>query len=147
MSVTQPLGDVCSLINSLPGTFISSVWFWISFAFSNYWYVIIPVIVIWIAIEIVTRNTHSFNSDNGFTPIFNSFVGGGIFFAFESLIYLILNFFFTSIVNCGFLWLNSFYLIPFIATGLFLHGIGFWPYIKLPILNIKINLFGRSSRW
>lgn len=144
MNVAQSLGDVCSLITSLPGTFISGVWFLVSSFFSNYWYIIIPVIVVWVVAEIITRNTHRFNSDNGFTPFFNSFVGGGVFFAFEFLIHFVLNSFFTSIVNCGSLLLNSFYLIPFIATGLFLHGIGFWPYIKLPILNIKISLFGKN---
>ena len=147
MNVAQSLGDVCSFITSIPGTIISGVWFLVSSFFLNYWYIIIPVIVVWVVAEIITRNKHSFNSDNGFTPVFNSFVGGGVFFAFEFLIHFILNSFFTSVVNCGFLLLNSFYLVPFIATGLFLHVIGFWPYIKLPIVNIKINLRGRSSRW
>jgi regulator of protease activity HflC (stomatin/prohibitin superfamily) len=136
----QPLGQLCSVINDIPHTVISGVWFWISFAFSHYWYLIIPALIVWVTVEIITRNAHSFNSDNGFTPVFNSFVGGGVFYIFEYMIYFVLNYFLGSGVNCGLLWLDTFYLIPFIATGLFLHGIGFWPYMKIPILNIKIDL-------
>ena len=140
MDVTQPLGSVCSLINDIPGTFISGVWFWISYVFLNYWYVIIPVLVIWIVFEVLTRNTHSFNSDNGFTPIFNSFVGGGVFLGFESLIHLVLNLFLGNAAECGLIWLNSFYLIPFVATGLFLNAIGFWHYMKIPIRKAMISI-------
>ncbi len=141
MDAVQSLGSVCSFIKDIPGTLISGVWFWISFAFLNYWYVIIPALIIWVAIEIVTRNTHSFNSDNGFTPIFNSFVGGGVFLGFESFIHFFLNLFLSKAVECSLLWINSFYLIPFIATGFFLNAVGFWHYMKIPILNTKIVLF------
>ena len=147
MSPVQPLGAVCSLINDIPGTFISSVWFWISYGFSNYWYVIIPALVLWVIFEIVTRNTHSFNSDNGFTPTFNSFVGGGVFLGFESLIHFVLNLLVGNSAECGLIWINSFYLIPFVSTSLFLNAIGFWSYMRIPIINVKIDLFGRGSRW
>lgn len=139
----QSVIPLCSLINDLPGTFISGVWFGISYGFSHYWYLIIPVIFLWIMFEIFSRNSHSFNSDNGFTPIFNSFVGGGVFYIFSALIHFIMSFFIGEGVDCGLIWMNSFYLIPFISTGLFLHGIGFWPYMMLPIINVKIDLFGR----
>lgn len=143
----QSVASACSLINDIPGTLISGVWFWISWGFSNYWYYIVPAIVLWVVVEIFTRNTHSFNSDNGFTPVFNSFIGGGVFYAFSALIHLVLGFFAGNGVECGLIWINSFYLIPFISTGLLLHGIGFWPYMMIPILNIKVNLFGRSPKW
>lgn len=143
----QAIAPFCSLINDIPGTFISGVWFWISYGFSHYWYFIIPAIVIWVVFEIFSRNTRSFNSDNGFTPIFNSFIGGGVFYVTGAIIHFILGFFVGKGVDCGLIWINSFYLIPFIATGLFLHGIGFWPYMKIPILNVKVDLFGRNSKW
>lgn len=143
----QPLVQLCSIANDIPGTIISSIWFGISFAFSHYWFLIIPAIIIWIAIEIFTRNTHSYNSDNGFTPLFNSFIGGGVFYIFGALIHFILSFFVGKGVDCGLIWINLFYLIPFVATGLFLHGIGFWPYMKIPIVNVKANFFGRNSKW
>lgn len=143
----QSAASACSLINDIPGTLISGVWFGISYAFSHYWYIIIPAIILWVVFEIFTRNTHSFNSDNGFTPVFNSFIGGGVFYIFSALIHLVLNLFVGDMVECGLVWVNSFYLIPFISTGLFLHGIGFWPYMMIPIINVKVNLFGRSSRW
>lgn len=142
----QTVIPLCSLINDIPGTLISGVWFGISYGFSHYWYLIIPVIVLWIIFEVFSKNSHSFNSDNGFTPIFNSFVGGGVFYIFSALIHFILSFFIGEVVDCGLIWINSLYLIPFISTGLFLHGIGFWPYMMLPIINIKIDLFGRGLR-
>lgn len=144
MDISQSFGGVCSLINDIPGTLISGVWFWISYGFSHYWYVIVPALILWVGIEIVSRNNHSFNSDNGFTPMFNSFVGGGVFLGFESLIHFVANLFLGSTAECGFLWVNTFYLIPFIATGLFLNAIGFWHYMRIPILNVKIDLFGRG---
>jgi hypothetical protein len=143
----QALAPLCSAINDIPGTAISTVWFLISYAFSNYWYFIIPAIVIWIVAEVLTRNSHSFNSNNGFTPIFNSFIGGGVFYIFGALIHFILSFFVGKGVDCGLIWINLFYLVPFFTTGLFLHGIGFWPYMKIPIVNVKANFFGRNSKW
>ncbi len=144
----QALAPFCSLISDIPGTFISGVWFWISFGFSHYWYVIIPAIIIWVVVEVFTIGTHSFNSDNGFTPLFNSFVGGGVFYVLSALIHFILSFFMGKGVECGLLWINSFYLIPFVATSLLLNAIGFWKYWRIPILNIKIvDPFGRNSRW
>lgn len=76
--------------------------------------------------------------------MFNSFVGGGVFLAFESLIHWVIDFVLGNTAECGLLWINSFYLIPFIATGIFLNAIGFWHYMRIPILNIKIDLFGRG---
>jgi len=143
----QSIIPLCSLINDIPRTLISGVWFWISYGFSHYWYVIIPVIILWFVFEIFTRNTHSYNSDNGFTPLFNRFVGGGVFYVFSALLHFVLSFFISDGVDCSLIWINSFYLIPFISAGLFLHGIGFWPYMMLPIINVKVNLFGRSSKW
>lgn len=142
----QALAPLCSAINAIPGTSISAIWFWILYGFSHYWYIITPVIVIWVVFEIFTRNLHSYNSDNGFTPLFNSFVGGGVFYILSALIHFILSIFIGKGVECSLLWINSFYLIPFIATGLFLNAIGFWHYMKIPILNIKINLFDVKSK-
>ena len=136
----QPFGDLCSSINAVPGTIISGIWFFISLYFSKYWYWIIATLTILVLYEVGTRNTHKYNSDNGFTPGFNSFVGSGIFFGFEMLINLILNAIFGNATECILLWTKSFYLIPFITTGIFLNLIGFWKYIRIPILNIKIDL-------
>lgn len=138
-------GDACSLVSQIPHTFISTVWTVISYAFSRYWYLIVPGLVVWVAIEILTRNNHHYNSDNGLTPIFNSFIGGGVFFVFESIIYFILNFVFGKGINCGLLWLNSLYLIPFVVTSFFLNWIGFWVYMKDPFER-KRKAFRRGSK-
>lgn len=144
----EALAPLCSAISDIPGTAISAVWFWIAYGFSHHWYFIIPAIVIWVVVEFLTMNTHSFNSDNGFTPMFNSFVGGGVFYILSALIHFILGLFAGEGVECGLLWINSFYLIPFVATSLLLNAVGFWKYWRVPILNIKIvDPFGRGSRW
>ncbi len=148
MDTIKPLiGEVCSLVSSIPNTTISWIWFWISYLLTSYWYYIVPTIILWTVYQIFTRWAHHYNSDNGFTPAFNSFVGGGVFFVFEFIINWLLMFILGSIASCGLLWTNLFYLIPFVATGMFLHGIGFWPYMMLPIINVKIDLFGRRTRW
>lgn len=141
--ITEPLGQACSLVSQIPHTFISAIWAFISLAFSLYWYFIIPALITWIFFEIVTMGTHSYNSENGFTPLLNSVVGGGVFYAFSALINLIFGLIFGNGGNCVPLWLNSFYLIPFVSTGLLLHWTGFWPYLKVPIINEKIRLFRR----
>jgi hypothetical protein len=132
MDSLQQLAPMCSAIGNLPGTFISGIWYAISQLFSNYWRFIIPTTVIWIIWESLFRYKHSYNSKNGFTPTLNSFVGGGVFFIFESLIQLFFNFLFGKITSCVLLLIEPLYLAPFIATGYFLHKIGFWPYWRLP---------------
>ncbi len=141
----QVFGQVCSIVNEIPHTLISGVWFWISYIFSNYWFVVVPSIVLWIVIEILTRHNHHYNSANGFTPAFNSFIGGGVFYILQVLINFPLEYFFGKEIYCANIWVPSFHLLPFLATGLLLHGIGFWPYLKLPILNVKIVLFRGGS--
>ncbi len=140
----EALSPLCSVISDIPGTLISGVWFWIAYGFSYYWYFIIPAIVIWVAVEIFTRHSRSFNSDNGFTPMFNSFVGGGVFCILSAFLHFILDLFAGKGIECVLLLINSLYLIPFIATGILLNAIGFWHYWRVPILNIKIDLFGRG---
>lgn len=146
MNNAEVIGEMCSKISNLPGTIISGVWSFIGSAFLKYWYIIIPGLIIWVTMELLTRNEHTYNSENGFTPAFNSFVGGGVFLLFQYFIYLILELIFGKTIYCISLWMNSFYLIPFLSTGLFLHGIGFWPYWKIPFVNAKIDLFGRGLR-
>jgi len=141
MNNPQLFGEACSLIGSIPHTTISYIWKAISYVFSNYWYIVVPILIIWIIIEIITRNTHGYNSGNGFTPTFNSFIGGGIYYISNALISLILNFLFGPITSCTTLWIGSFYIIPFITTALFLHWIGFWPYMRNPFTKEKIKLF------
>lgn len=92
-------------------------------------------------------NNHDFNSANGLSPTFNSFVGGGVFLLTETLFHWILGWLAGHDVSCDLLWIRTFYLLPFFTTGLLLHAVGFWPYWKIPILRIKIDLFGRSGRF
>ncbi len=136
MNLNNLLLEICMKSSDIPGTIISGVWNFISASFSKFWYIITPLIILWIIFEISTR--HDNDTDNGFTPLFNSFVGGGVFCLFEYLTYIILIFLFGNQIYCTNLLIGGFYLIPFISTGIFLKSIGFWVYIRIPILNIKI---------
>ncbi len=142
----QLIEPFCALVNNIPGTFISGVWFWITYSFTHYWHLIIPVTICWFLYEILTRNTHSYNSANGFTSTLNSFVGGGVFYIFNALINFVLSSIIGNGVDCGLIWINSFYLIPFVFTGIFLHGIGFWPHMKLPTLKTRMGARKRNRR-
>lgn len=146
MDTIGNLDKVCALFADIPHTTISAVWMWIHYGFSAYWYVVVPSLVLWVLFEIFRWSNHSYNSDNGFTPAFNSFVGGGVFLLMETLIDWLLHLFLGSGVSCGLIWIRSFYLIPFIATGLLLHSIGFWPYLRLPFTREKTVLFNRRRQ-
>lgn len=147
MNSVSYIDSICSLVADIPHTAISTAWTWIFYAFSSYWYLIVPALILWVIFEIFSRGNHDFNSDNGFTPIFNSFVGGGIFLLTGTLIDWLLHLVIGPGISCGLLWVRSFYLIPFVSTGLLLHGIGFWPYWRLPFTREKIDLFGRGKKY
>ena len=145
MNMSGEIDSVCGLIGDIPHSAVSAAWEFIFHALS-YWYLVIPGLVLWVVLEIIFRNQHDFNSENGFSPIFNSFIGAGFFLLFETLIDWILHLILGNGVSCGLLWIRSFYLIPFLATGLLLHSLGFWPYLKLPFTGEKIDLFGRRKQ-
>jgi len=141
MSGSVILNPICSALGDIPHTFISSVWVFIRYGFSHYWYFIIPAIILWVIFEFVAKGNHNFNSDNGFTPLFNSFVGGGVFCLSVAIIQFLIGLVIGKIAPCATLFISSFYLLPFLTTGLFLHAIGFWPYWKLPFIRGKVSLF------
>jgi len=130
MNSNNVLLEICMKSGDIPGTILSGIWYFITSSFSKYWYIIIPVIIIWIIWEILSRDNHDYNSKNGFTPMFNSFVGAGVFCLFQYLTYLILVLFWGKGVYCAVPMVSGFHIIPFFLTGIFLNLIGFWKYLK-----------------
>lgn len=82
------------------------------------------------------QGTHSYNSENGFTPTFNSFIGASTYFWLQTIIYFLLKTFFSEAVYCM-KWPYGLHIAVFLSTGFILHVTGVWPYWKL---------FGRKVR-
>lgn len=133
MNSTFSIGNICSII--LDSTVSSSsgmLWKIITFLWPWQWIFIFLSLTIWIVFELKTRHgTAHYNSENGFSPAFNRFVGSGLYLGLQTVLFLILEFFFGSIVYClG--WPYILHVTVFLSTGLLLNISGFWPYLKEP---------------
>lgn len=131
------ISPLCSLGQSFFGSGYSLLWsaiLWLGF-----WkrLLIIIGIVVWIFFEIGSKGTHKYNSENGFTPMFNSFIGASGYFWFQTIIYFGLKLIFTEAVYC-FKWPYFLHSIVFLSNGFILHMIGIWPYWK--VFGEKIRL-------
>lgn len=127
------LQNLCELI-VLPAqkTFVS--WFWT--ATSMLWSVggilFIVALILWVWVEFKTRfGTFHYNSENGFSPLFNSVVGGGVYFLLQVLLYFFFRVFFGGGVYCLPLP-YAFHLLIFATTGKILNFVGFWPRLEKP---------------
>ncbi len=96
------------------------------------WFLIVTTITVWTIIEILTRNgTFHYNSENGFSPSFNRFVGTGTYAGFQGLFYLLLTTIFGGWIYC-FIFPIVLHIIIFRLTGIFLNKIGFWTRVESP---------------
>ena len=126
------LANTCPIIMIPLSSASSFVWGVIHFLWSWYGFWILIGLIVWSIIEIFTRNGKlHYNSANGFSPAFNIFIGSGTYWGIQSLLLIILKKVFGEAVYC-FIWPYPVHIIIFLLTGLFLHFIGFWPYLKEP---------------
>jgi hypothetical protein len=125
------INGVCSLIGSIPYTVAGYVWTAIAIL-GPWWSVLsVSILVGWIAFEIATKNGNvHYNSDNGFSPLFNFFVGSSLNFALQELLGLILARIFGDVIYCA-EWPYVVHTAVFVATGLFLRFSGFWVYLRI----------------
>jgi hypothetical protein len=126
------LNILCQIAQPTAASFEAQLWKGITFLWPWYWFLIVLVLGAWIAFEIVTRfgNAH-YNSENGFSPMFNRFVGSGSYLLVHSLLLLGLSKIFGNGVYCG----PTPYVLHALAfglVGLTLHLSGFWPYLIEP---------------
>jgi hypothetical protein len=135
MNISQfiPIKDICSLVTF---SFTQSIhyYFWIIITalWPWYWLLIFAILFLWIVFEIYTRNGEvHYNSANGFSPVFNSFVGSGTYLGLQALLYLLFSLIFGDTIYC-LIWPYAVHLILFLSTGLILHKIGFWPELRGP---------------
>lgn len=111
-------------VSGLLWTVITTLWPW-------YWLAIVLLVTGWIFFEIKTRNgTAHYNSKNGFSPPFNSFVGSGTYLGFQGLVYLFLTLVFGDAAYC-IPWSYALHILVFAGTAHFLNAIGFWPEIRI----------------
>jgi len=139
-------GDICqtmlipvaSSISSFIRRIILLLWPW-------HWLWIILALIIWVVWEIATKNgTAHYNSKNGFSPGFNSFVGSGTFTGFQAILLLLFEKIFGESVYCmG--WPYAVHFAVFASTGLFLYVVGFWP--ELRIFKNKKSGHRKWRRW
>ncbi len=111
---------------------VAWIWFAIKFLWPWYWLLIVVALVLWTAFEIASRHGGAhYNSKNGFSPLFNSFVGSGTYALFQYLTYLILQKLLGDGIYCQ-PWSYVIHIFVFILTGGLLYFSGFWVYWKLP---------------
>jgi len=126
------LEGFCSAIGSqIPKSVSGLAWEIITRLWPWYWLGIILLLGAWIFFEIKTRygNAH-YNSKNGFSPPFNSFVGSGTYLGLQALVYLLFTLIFGDAAYC-IPWSYAMHLIVFASTGHILHEIGFWPELRI----------------
>jgi len=127
------ISNICSaFLIPLSSSISSFVWRIIHFLWPWYGIWIFIGLSVWIIVELFTRNgKFHYNSENGFSPPFNIFVGSGLYWGIQSILLIILKKIFGESVYC-FVWPYPLHIIIFILTGLFLNITGFWVYLKIP---------------
>ena len=108
------------------------IWFVIKSLWPWYWFLISILLVAWVIYEIITRHGRShYNSENGFSPSFNSFVGSGMYAVLQYFTHLVLDKFYGPVIYCK-PWSYVIHIVIFLLTGGLLILSGFWVYWKLP---------------
>jgi hypothetical protein len=133
IAASTTLENICSVISISTTTTISGfLWHLIALLWPWNWLWICLIIIGWIFWEIINRNgTAHYNSENGFSPAFNRFVGSGFYLGLQTLLFLMFEKFFGPAAYC-LVWPEFVHVVMFLSTGWILHISGFWPYRKLP---------------
>lgn len=134
----ESISNTCSLISSLFGSVYSIIWSVITTL--GFWkcLLIVILLVIWLIWEIITKGTHPYKTENGLTPVFNSFIGATTYFWLQMAINLILETFFTKAVYC-LKWPYALHITTFFLTGFLLNITGVWSYWKIFGKKIRIR--------
>jgi len=139
MDVSQ-LGLFCSLGKTVFGSGYSI--FWSILTFLGFWKSlgVLFLLILWVIFELITKNggVH-YNSDNGFSPAFNIFVGASTYFWLQTFLYSILEKLFGQMIYCV-SWPYILHVLVFTLTGLFLCLIGFWNYWRPLGIGFKIRI-------
>lgn len=121
------LGSICSLSKGFNSSLNSFIWELIN-QFQSYYLIIASAILIWIIFELLTRNgKFHYNSANGFSPYFNSFVGSGLYCFYYGLVLIFPHYVLGDIVYCVTLPVIT-HLLIFLLVKKTLVWIKFWKY-------------------
>jgi hypothetical protein len=125
------IAQVCSIVASIPHTIAGYVWSGVTILGPWWSTLIVLALISWVVFEIVTRNGNAhYNSDNGFSPLFNFFVGSALNFTIQELLGLLLAKLFGDAIYCV-EWPYALHAAVFVATGLILRFSGFWKYLRI----------------
>ena len=125
-------GDICQVLAiPIASSISSSIWQVILYLWPWKWIWVVLILGGLVVREIITRNgTSHYNSKNGFSPGFNSFVGSGLYWGIQAILLLLFEKILGESVYCT--------ALPYIVhvsililVYLFLHWIGFWPEFRL----------------
>ena len=121
--------QICKLLfESPPKSNAGQTWFLITNFWSQNWIWITIILILWVIFEIFTRNGRGhYNSKNGFSPLFNRFIGSGVYLIFQAVMVYLLVTLFGRGVYCT-PWPYIVHPIIFILTRFFLLAIKFWVY-------------------
>jgi hypothetical protein len=127
------LGEICTAISiSMASSLNSFVWQIITYLWPWNWMWIVLFISGWIIWEIKTRyGAAHYNSKNGFSPVFNAFVGSGIYAGFQLIFVLFMTNVVGGLAYCN-IWPFGVHIVLYKLSGWFLNIIGFWVYRKEP---------------
>jgi len=139
-------GDICQALAIPVASSISSfIWQVILFLWPWHWLWIVLAITAWVIWEIITRDgTAHYNSKNGFSPSFNSFIGSGLYWGIQAIVLLLFEKFLGVSAYCTSLPYVA-HISILVLVYLFLHGIGFWPEFRL-FRKVKQSYKRKSSR-
>lgn len=141
MDITQAISTISSLCVSGRSIFGSGYsLLWSAMLWLGFWrrLLLIITIIAWVVYEIFSKGTHKRKTENGFTPMFNRFIGASGYFCFQTIIYFGLKLIFTDAIYC-FKWPYALHSIVFLLNGFILHMIGIWPYWRVFGEKIRIR--------
>ena len=124
------LGQLCTVISDLAvKTPASFFWTIIKYAIRPYWFIILPVLTLFVVWEIATRGQEAFGykSKNGFSPVMNVLVGSLVYMLNVTLLGWMFGWFTGNFSACLVL-MSSLHPIAFTATWVELRLLGFWVY-------------------
>jgi len=133
LDFSSMFGQACSAASDmLVSSLADAMWTGIRYLWPWYGFLIMLVLCTWILWEIHTRfSSISFRSKNGFTPLFNSFVGAVTYWGLQGLVFLFLTYFLGNYVYC-LKWPIALHLLVYWSSSRLLNYIGFWVYQKEP---------------
>ena len=126
--IPSVLGSLCQAVGVGTKSASGIIWLLIKTLWPWYWLGIIAALIIWSVFEFATR---SGSSANGLSPVYNKFIGNGLYLLSQWLVNLGLVKAFGDVAYCEpFSYIA--HITAFLAVGFLLNVTGIWVYWRLP---------------